>query len=254
MKKTVTFGEIMGRICPPGYNRFRQSLPGEVIMTFAGAEANVAASIAHFGGSAQFVTALPDNAITESCIAALKSLGVDTTRILKTPNGRIGLYFVERGANQRPSRVIYDREYSSLSTTLSSAYDWNNIFKGAQWFHISGITPAVSANAAKCSLDAVKAAKEHGVTVSCDLNFRKTLWRWEQGTSPNDLAGRVLREMLPYVDVVIANEGDAADVLNIHAGNSNVERGELELEQYPEVAETIIREFPNVKKSGDHFT
>lgn len=248
MKKTVTFGEIMGRICPPGYDRFRQTLPGKVVMTFAGAEANVATSIAHFGGNAQFVTALPENAIADTCIGTLKSFGVDTSKILRAPNGRLGLYFVERGANQRPSRVIYDREHSSLSLTPSSHYDWDGIFGGTHWFHISGITPAVSANAAECSLDAVKAAKNHGVTVSCDLNFRKTLWQWEQGTSPNKLAERVMREMLPYIDVVIANEGDASDVLNINAGDSNVEQGELELERYPEVAESIINEFPNVDK------
>lgn len=244
---TVTFGEIMGRICPPGYERFRQALPGKLNMTFAGAEANVAVSVANYGGAARFVTALPENAIAEACVANLRGFGVDTSHILRTRNGRLGIYFVERGANQRPSRVIYDREHSSLSLAPPEAYDWNRIFKGADWFHISGITPAVSENAAHCSLAALEAAQKHGVTVSCDLNFRKTLWQWRTGTAPRDLAEEVMRGLLAHVDVVIGNEADAADVLGIHAGETDVESGELDLSRYPEVAAAIVEQFPKVR-------
>lgn len=248
MKTTVTFGEIMGRLCPPQFNRFRQNMPGQLDLTFAGAEANVAVSLAYFGAPAAFVTALPDHAIADACVAELRSFGVDVSRIQKTKTGRLGLYFVERGANQRPSRVIYDRAHSAVSLAPSTSYDWDEIFADAGWFHFTGITPALSAVAAEACLVAARAAKARGLTVSCDLNFRAKLWDWEAHTKPRDLAGRVMRQLLPHVDVLIANESDSADVLGIHAGDTDVDDGHLDLARYPEVAAKIHAAFPNLKK------
>ncbi len=247
-RKIVTFGEVMGRFAPEGNLRFSQVMPGKMDLTFGGAESNVAGSISLLGGCAAFVTALPQNPLGDSCVAFLKSLGVNTSGIVRTENARMGLYFLETGANQRPSNVIYDRENSAVSLAPSGAYDWEKIFKNASWFHISGITPAISANAAEASLDAVKAAKAAGVTVSCDLNFRKKLWKWDSSMSSRELAEETMRGLLPYVDVVIANEEDAADVLSIHAENTDVASGKIAIDKYPEVAEKIIVQFPNVKK------
>ncbi|AKJ64917.1 sugar kinase [Kiritimatiella glycovorans] len=248
MKPVVGFGEIMGRLAPEGFYRFSQSCPGRLDLTFAGAEANVAASIAMLGGSSAYVTALPDHAIADACVRSLKALDVETRHIVRTDSGRLGLYFVETGANQRPSNVIYDREHSAVSRTPADAYDWDAIFADAGWLHISGITPALSRCAAEASLAAVRGAKEAGLTVSCDLNFRKKLWKWDETLSPRELAGRTMRDILPFVDVVIGNEGDAEDVLGIRAGDSDVESGELAIDKYPEVAGQIAGQFPNVRK------
>ena len=248
MKTIVTFGEVMGRFAPAGNLRFRQCLPGPLDLTFGGAEANVAASIAQFGGNARFVTALPQNAIADSCVGVFTALGVDTTSILRTKEGRLGLYFLESGANQRPSNVIYDRANSSVSLTPPEKYDWERIFDGAGWLHWTGITPALSATSAAAVLHAAKTAKSKGIPVSTDLNFRKKLWNWEAGTSSNALAEKTMRGILPYVDLVIANEEDAADVLGIHAGHTDVESGHLSIDHYPEVAREIVKQFPNVSK------
>jgi 2-dehydro-3-deoxygluconokinase len=248
MKKTVTFGEIMVRVCPPGFERFRQAMPGSVDVTFAGAEANVAVSLAYFGGQAAFVTALPEHLVADACIGNLRSYGVDVSGIQRVAEGRLGLYYVERGANQRPGRVIYDRAFASVAVTPPERYPWEKILAGAGWFHFTGITPALSENAAACCLDAVRKAKEHGVTVSCDLNFRSKLWNWKPGRRGSELAGEVMRGLLPYVDLLIANESDAADVLGIHAGASDVDRGKLELDRYPEVAAKIVSEFPGIRQ------
>ncbi|MDA9764681.1 MAG: sugar kinase [Opitutales bacterium] len=248
MKTIVTFGEIMGRLCPFGFKRFRQTLPGDINLTFAGAEANVAASISMLGGKARFVTALPKHDVTEACLANLRGLGVDSDSIVLTDEGRLGLYWVEAGANQRPSRVIYDRDYTSVSMTPADAYDWDTITDGAGWLHTTGITPALSEQSAEATLEAVKRAKAAGLTVSCDLNFRKKLWRWEPGTSANDLAQKTVRRILPFVDVVIANEEDASDVLGIHAENTDVHSGKIDATKYTQVAEKIVSQFPNVKK------
>jgi 2-dehydro-3-deoxygluconokinase len=244
----VTFGEIMGRFQPPGYNRFRQALPGPLDLTFGGAEANVAASVALLGGTARFVTALPQHAIADACIGTLTSLGVDTDFILRTKSGRLGLYFLEAGANQRPSNVIYDRAHSAVSLTEGAAYDWSNITAGATWLHTTGITAALSKTAADAVLHAAKTAKAAGMTVSCDLNFRKKLWGWEPGTSAQELAEKTMRAILPYVDVIIANEEDAADVLSIHAADTDVHSGKVAVEKYPDVARQIAKQFPNVSK------
>ena len=238
----------MGRLCPENFQRFQQSMPGKLDMTFAGAEANVAASIAMLGGKVKFVTALPDNEMTEACLTVLKGIDVDVSAIKKTGYGRFGLYFVERGANQRPSKVMYDREYSAVSMTKGEDYDWDNIFKGAGWLHTTGITPALSEISANATEVAVRTASEKGLTVSCDLNFRKKLWQWQNGLEASALAKKTMTTILPYVDVVIANEEDAHDVLGISAENTNIESGQLDVSKYTEVAKEIVNQFPNVKK------
>ncbi len=238
----------MGRLCPENFQRFRQSMPGKLDMTFAGAEANVAASIAMLGGKVKFVTALPDNEMTEACLAVLKAIDVDVSGIQIVKYGRFGLYFVERGANQRPSKVMYDRDYSSVALTQGEVYDWNSIFAGAGWLHTTGITPSLSEVSAIATEIAVRTAKEKGLTVSCDLNFRKKLWQWHNGTSASELAQKTMRAILPYIDIVIANEEDAHDVLGISAENADIEGGKLDVEKYIDVAKEISRQFPNVKK------
>lgn len=248
MKTTVTFGEIMGRLCPPGYDRFGQAMPGKMEVTFAGAEANVAVAIANLGGKANFVSTLPNNPIAEACLAELKRYGVGTRDIIRLPEGRMGLYFVECGANHRPSRVIYDRDYSSFSLSSPDSYDWNSILHNAGWFHITGITPAISATTSTCCISALNMASDRNLTISCDLNYRNKLWRWKPGVQPRDLAEETMRLILPHVDVVIANEADAADVLGIRVGKSDMQSGSLDVEHYPEVAQRIAAEFPNVKK------
>lgn len=248
MKTIVTFGEVMGRLAPAGFERFRQALPGPLDLTFGGAEANVAASLAQLGAKACFVTALPNHLIADACVGVFAGLGVDTSKILRTKSGRLGLYFYENGANQRPSNVIYDRSHSAVGSTPADAYDWPGIFEGAGWLHLTGITPALSKTAAETVLHAARAARQSGLVVSCDLNFRKKLWDWEPGTDSRKLAGRVMREILPFVEVLIANEEDAADVLGIHAENSDVESGRLDVSKYPGVAKKIVDQFPNIQK------
>ncbi|MFZ5828711.1 MAG: PfkB family carbohydrate kinase [Planctomycetota bacterium] len=246
MPRVVTFGEIMGRLAPPGTLRFRQALPGSLDVTFAGAEANVAASLAMLGIDAAFVTALPKNVIAEACIDRLRGLGVDTRQIVRTDSGRLGLYFLETGANQRPSQVTYDRDGSAISLTPPEAYRWDETFRGAQWFHVTGITPSLSRTAADATLAAVAVAKSAGLTVSCDLNFRKKLWRWDASKKPRELAEATMRQVLGYVDVLVANEEDCSDVLGIRAGETSVESGKLDLDRYPEVAAAVVSQFPKI--------
>ena len=248
MARVITFGEIMIRMHMPEYLRFRQALPGAIDVTFAGAEANVAVSIALMGGNAAFVTALPKHSIADACVGVLRNLGVDVSNIVRTDKGRLGIYFVEPGANQRPSNVIYDRDYSSIAEESGTSYDWNRIFSGASWFHITGITPALSKNAADISLEAVNAAKNMGLTVSCDLNFRKKLWRWEPGTGPNALAEKTMSKMLPFVDLLIANEEDVQDVLGIKVDAVNTDSGDIDVQIFPGLARKLKAQYPNLKK------
>lgn len=248
--KIVTFGEIMGRMTPPGFLRLRQAMPGSLEVTFAGAEANVAASLAMLGLECSFVTALPDNPLAEACVASLRAIGVDTRHVLKRSDGRLGLYFVEAGANQRPSQVVYDRDGSTISRTGPDAYDWDHIFTDAGWLHITGITPAISAAAAESTLAAATAAKRRGLSVSCDLNFRKKLWKWRPGTSAQALAQETMREILPHIDLVVANEEDCNDVLGIRAADTDVHAGELAVDRYPDVARQLLQQFPNVSRIG----
>jgi len=246
----VTFGEIMGRVTPPGFLRFEQSMPGSVGVTFAGAEANVAASIALLGGNSRFVSALPQNGLGDACLRSVSQLGIDTQYVVRSETGRLGLYFLESGANQRPSRIIYDRDGSSISLTPASAYDWQDALHGASWFHVTGITPAISETAATATIDAVKTAQQAGLTVSCDLNFRKKLWRWSSDETQVELARRTMRDILPHLNVVIANEEDAAIMLDIHAADTDVDSGQLAIDKYPLVARQIVEQFPNISRVG----
>ena len=230
MSVVVSFGEIMGRISSEGYFTLRQSLPGTVNFCFAGAEANVAASIALLGGNSRFVTALPENDISEACLGSLRNVGVDTSFILKKKSGRLGLYFVQNGADQRPSKVIYDREGSTLSSTDGSEYDWDRIFEGASTLHVSGITPAVSEKAAKAQLECMKKAKEHGLRISFDCNFRSKLWNWEPGTAKEKLAGRISVEEVP------SGRKHLAPLMTYSR-----------IDEQPYVAEAIKRRYPDVK-------
>jgi 2-dehydro-3-deoxygluconokinase len=239
MSRIVTFGEIMGRLAAPGFKRFQQTLPGTLDITFAGAEASVAASIAYMGGEAAFVTALPSHAIADACVADLRSLGVDTQHILRTAQGRLGLYFLETGTNQRSGNVIYDREGSSVAITPPEAYPWANIFSQADWFHISGITPAISRNAAEVALTAVREAAQRGLRISCDMNFRSKLWQWEPTLSPRELAAQTLRGLLPFVDVFFGGKEDAASLLGIHPSATAKD-------PLADVAQQIAAQFPRM--------
>ncbi len=235
-QKVVTFGEIMLRLKSPGLERFFQSPSLEA--TFGGGEANVAVSLANYGMDAAFVTVLPDNDISKACIGQLRGFGVDTSNIA-TGKGRVGIYYLESGANQRPSKVIYDREYSAISLATPDDVDFKKAFKDATWFHITGITPAISKSAADLSMIAVKTAKEMGLTVSCDLNFRKNLWKY--GVE----AKEVMSEIVKYVDVVIANEEDCQKSLGIE-NNQKVESGVLDTTKYEELAKEVMKRYPNV--------
>lgn len=237
----VALGEVMARLETPGCGRFQQALPGVMDVTFAGAEASVAASIAYLGGDAAFVSALPEHAIADACVADLRSLGVDTRHILRTGHGRLGLYFFENGANQRPANVIYDREGSSMALLPPEAYDWEAIFAGASWFFLSGITPAISRNAAEVARVAVEEASVRGVRVAFDVNFRSKLWRWESGVEPRELAARTVRGLLPQVDLFIGGREDAGALLGIHACDAG---GDPCLD----VARQVVAEFPRMKQ------
>lgn len=246
--RVVTFGEVMLRLSPEGYLRVRQAVPGRLEATFGGGELNVAVSIAVQGGQSAFLTALPDNVITDSFVQECRRFGVDTGLVQRVPSGRFGIYFVETGADQRGGTVTYDRDQSSISLQPSDAYDWDAAFDGADWFHITGITPAISALAAESALAAVQNAQQRGLTVSCDLNFRKKLWRWRQGVPAAELAQQTMRKILPYIDVVIANEEDAELTLGISASGTDVESGELNLAGYETVARQVVERFPNVSQ------
>ena len=215
MKTIVAFGEIMGRISMPGFRRIGQCLPGSVEVEFAGAEANVLTSITLLGGQTSFVTALPSNEIGDACIASLRARAVGTAHIRRTPHGRVGLYFVEKGANQRSGTVVYDREGSAVSLTPGSAYDWPAILRDAGWLHLTGITPAISASGAESTLMAARAARDLGLPVSCDLNFRGKLWRWSPGVAPHDLAFQQMHALLPFVTHLMGGREDAAEMLGI---------------------------------------
>ena len=247
MKKVVTFGEVMIRLCPQENLRISQVCPGSMDLTFGGAESTVAASIAYLGGNSAFVTSLPDNFITESFLRQMKGFGVNTDSIHLTDTGRFGVYYVEKGANQRPSRVIYDREMSAVSQTKGEEYNWGRIFSNAQWLHISGITLAISETAAEAALFAVKKAKECGLKVSCDINFRKNLWKWDPSLSSVELARKIMPKFLKFVDVVIGNEEDADNVLGIKAEDTEVHAGHISHNAYPSVAQQICKQFDNVE-------
>lgn len=248
--RLVTFGEVMLRLAPEEFLRLAQVLPGRLEATFGGGEVNVAVSVALQGGESAFATVLPDNPITDAFVQELRKFRVDPALVRRSKTGRFGVYFVETGANQRAGTVTYDRDHSAISLAPAAEYDWTATFAGANWFHITGITPAISAASAEAALAAVKAAKQRGLTVSCDLNFRKKLWRWKAGASPVELARATMRTLTSSVDVLIANEEDAEMCLGIHAPESNVEAGQLNLEGYGHVARQVVEQFPNVSKAA----
>jgi len=237
IKRVVTFGEIMLRLKSPGSERLFQSPLLEA--TFGGGEVNVAISLANFGFDVAFCTALPKNIIGNACENELKKWGVDTSLIIRN-EGRMGIYYLENGANQRPSIVIYDRSYSAISMVKPGDIDWENIFNNAEWFHITGITPAISESAMELSFEAVKKAREKGVTVSCDFNFRKKLWKY--GKEATD----VMPELVKYVDYGIANEEDCQKSLGIKV-DVEVESGMLDTEKYKALSEKVLQTFPNLK-------
>ncbi len=243
----LAFGEIMARLAPPERRRWRQALPGTLEVTWGGGEANVCAALAMWGHATRYVTALPRHPIAESLVCSLRGLGVDTSQILYR-SGRLGLYFVEVGANQRGSTVIYDREGSAISLARAEEFPLDNCLDGVTWLHVTGITPAISETAFRTNLELVRQAKRRGVVVSCDLNFRKKLWTWRAGTSPRALARECMAEVLAFADVVIGNEEDAADVLDIHAQGTDVVAGHIDAAAYTDVARQIIARHPNVRQ------
>ena len=234
----ATFGEVMLRLTPPGFERLLQS--PHLTATFGGGEANVAISLAQFGLDSRYITVLPPaNPLADNFVGELGRFGVDASQIVRAP-GRMGIYFVETGANQRPSKVLYDREYSAIALAPPGSINWNAALNNASWFHISGITPAISSSAAELALESVHAAKRLGLQVSCDLNFRKNLWRW--GKKANE----VMPELLKHTDVCIANEEDCQNSINVHV-DIDVESGSLEREKYQELCERVMATFPNLK-------
>ena len=238
MARYIAFGEIMLRLKPPGSERFFQSPHLEA--TFGGGEANVATALARFGCDCAYVSVIPANAIGDACVSELRRHGIDTSLIARKGN-RLGIYFLEAGANQRPSVVIYDRAGSSIAEARKGDLDWDRIFGGATWFHITGITPAIALSTAELSLEAVSRAKAKGLTVSCDLNYRKNLWKY--GKSAPEIMG----ELIKSVDVAIANEEDCQKALGISVP-VDVESGALDAKAYRALAEKVLSTYPSLKK------
>ena len=238
MKKYITFGEIMLRLKPLNWERFFQSPLLEA--TFGGGEANVAVGLARFGLNVAYVSVIPDNLIGDACIGELKRQGIDTSLIVRKGN-RLGIYFLEAGANQRPSKVIYDRSHSAIAEASPGDISWDKVFDGVSWFHITGITPAISLSASDLSMKAVKKAGEKGITVSCDLNFRKNLWKYGKS------APEVMGELVKHVDIVMGNEEDCQKSLGVKV-DVDVESGKLQTEKYRELTDKVLSLYPNIKK------
>ena len=236
--KFLTFGEIMLRLKAPGHERFFQSPMLEA--TFGGGEANVAVSLANYGQDVSFLTVLPKNAIADECVKELRKFGVDTARIVRTDAGRMGIYYLEGGANQLPSKVVYDRAWSAIALAKPGDIDWDAAFAGVDWFHITGITPAISETAMALSLDSVREAKKRGITVSCDLNYRKNLWKYGKKAS------EVMGELARYVDVAIANEEDVQKSLGITT-DVVVESGSLDRAKYRALGDKVLKAYPNMR-------
>ena len=253
MSRVVTFGEIMARLAAPGFKRFQQAMPGTLDVTFAGAEASIATSIAYLGGDAAFVTALPEHAIADACVANLRSLSVNTRHILRTPQGRLGLYFLETGANQRPGNVIYDREGSAIAITRASEYDWNAIFDGAEWFIVSGITPAISRIAADVTMTALHEASQRGVKVAIDMNYRSKLWQWEPSLPPRELATRTMRDLLPFADLFIGGREDAEAMLGIQGSPSLDELARQISQLFPRISRVAMTVREGISATHNNF-
>jgi len=236
--RVVTFGEVMLRLKSPGVERLFQSPSLEA--SFGGAEANVAVSLAQFGVPVSFVSAIPANPIGDACLGELRKFGVDTSRV-RRQGSRLGIYFLEAGANQRPSKVVYDRSGSAMAAAKPGDFDWDVVLDGASWFHLTGVTPAISQSAADLAIDAARRAREKGITVSCDYNYRKNLWKY--GKSAPD----VMRELVRHVHVGIANEEDCQEALGIEL-DVDVASGSLATDRYRALAAQVLEEFPNLDK------
>lgn len=238
MKKIVTFGEIMLRLAPPGFQRFTQARSFEAI--YGGGEANVAVSLANFGEEVEFVTRLPINDLGDACLMSLRGYGIQTEHIARGGE-RIGIYFLETGAAQRGSKVIYDRANSSFATIQTGTIDWRKVFEGADWFHWTGITPAVSQGAADACREAIQIARELGITVSTDLNYRAKLWKW------GETAGEVMTDLVGMCDVALGNEEDAEKVFGIKAPEADVTAGKVKADHYRYVCEELAKKIPSLK-------
>jgi 2-dehydro-3-deoxygluconokinase len=238
MKRVVTFGEIMLRLAPPGFQRLTQARSFEAV--YGGGEANVAVSLANFGEQVEFVTRLPRNDLGDACLMSLRGHGIHTKHIARGGE-RLGIYFLETGAAQRGSKVIYDRAGSSFATIQAGTIDWKSVFEGADWFHWTGITPAVSQEAAEVCREAIQAAREMGLTVSCDLNYRAKLWKWGKS------AGEGMADLVGLCDLALGNEEDAEKVFGIRAPEVDVTSGKFEAGHYLYVCEELARKFPALK-------
>jgi 2-dehydro-3-deoxygluconokinase len=238
MKKIVTFGEIMLRLSPPNFQRFIQARSFDVI--YGGGEANVAATLANYGQEVEYVTRLPANDVGDACLNFLRQYGVGTRHVVRGGD-RLGIYFLEMGSAQRGSKVIYDRAGSAIATIEPGMIDWKAAFAGADWFHWTGITPAISEGTATACLEAVTTAKEMGLTVSCDLNYRRKLWKWGK------TAGEVMPELVSLCDVAVGNEEDADKVFGIRAPEADVTAGKVEAEAYVYVCNELAKRFPSLK-------
>ena len=238
MTRVVTFGEVMLRLKAPGAERLFQSPVLEA--TFGGAEANVAVSLANYGVPVSFVTAIPANPVGDACVGELRRFGVEACHV-RRQGGRLGVYFLEAGANQRPSKVTYDRAGSAIAAAEPGDFDWGAILDGAGWLHVTGVTPAISGSAAAVCIEAARRARERGLTVSCDYNYRKNLWRYGKA------AHEVMRELVRHVHVGIANEEDCQQALGIDI-EVDVHAGALEAERYRAIAERVLDQFPNLDK------
>ena len=233
MKRVACFGEIMLRLSPKGYLRFQQADDFDAV--YGGAEANVCASLAQFGIDARFISALPEHAIGQAAINTLRAVGVDTGYVLRQ-GPRVGIYYSEKGASQRPSKVIYDRAGSSVSLVQPGEIDWEKALDGVDWFHFTGITPALGDNVAACTKEALDVCRSKGIRISCDLNYRKNLWSREK-------AGRIMSELVQGIDLCIANEADCSDVLGISAKNTNIDAGQLSNDAYQSVAAEVMKRY-----------
>jgi len=238
MKNIITFGEIMLRLAPPGFQRFTQARSLDVI--YGGGEANVAVSCANYGLPVEYISRLPANDIGDACLNFIRQYGVGTQHLVRGGD-RLGIYFLETGAVQRGSKVVYDRAGSALATIEPGMVDWQAAFAHAEWFHWTGITPAISQGAAATCLEAVKAAKNMGLTISCDMNYRKKLWKW--GKQPSE----VMPELVSYTDIAIGNEEDAAKVFGVHAPETDVTSGKVDATQYLYVCEKLKARFDNLQ-------
>ncbi|MHA1688742.1 MAG: PfkB family carbohydrate kinase [Promethearchaeota archaeon] len=236
--RVATFGEIMLRLSPPGFQRFIQARTFEVI--YGGGEANVAVSLANFGIPVDYITCLPSNDIGEACIQFLRQFGVNTNKILRRGE-RLGIYFLEKGSSVRGSKVIYDRAHSAIATAKVGMFDWKEMFKDCSWFHFTGITPAISQNLADICLEAVREARKMNLTISCDLNYRAKLWKYGK------TAGEIMSELVKYCDIAIGNEEDADKVFGIQAPETNVIKGKVDPEKYQFVCKELIKKFTNLK-------